>query len=166
VSDPLQDLTDVLTAQAEALRDLVPLLDAQQAALTRADTGAVASAVMEQAPILRRLMHLDRRRQTIAVAVAATVGAGPGPLSLSKLLARLPSPPRAITAVQRELKELLAAVDQRNRRNAFLLQRAMACIDGLMQTLSGPVLEPAPVYVATGQPAAPRTTARLLDRNA
>ena len=166
MSDPHQDLTDVLTAQAEALRGLVPLLDAQQAALTRADTGAVASAVMEQGPILRRLMHLDRRRQALAVAVAARVGAGPGPLSLSMLLARLPSAPRAIPAVQQELKELLAAVDHRNRRNAILLQRAMACVDGLMRTLSGAGPEPAPVYVATGQPAAPRTTPRLLDRSA
>lgn len=166
MSDPLQDLTDVLTAQGLGLRDLVPLLDAQQSALTRADTGAVASVVMEQAPILRRLMHLDRRRETIAVAVAATVGAGPGPLSLSRLLARLPSPPRAITALQTELKELLAAVDLRNRRNAFLLQRAMTCVDGLMRTLAGSVSEPAPAYVATGQPVAPRATARLVDRSA
>ena len=166
MSDPLQELTDVLTAQAAALRGLLPLLDAQQAALTRADTGAVATSVIEQAPILRRIMQLDRRRQALAVALAAHLGAGPGPLSLAALLARVPSPPRAITAVQSELRDLLAAVDLRNRRNAYLLQRAIACVDGLMRAVAGPGPEPAPVYAATGQPAAPRATPRLLDRSA
>jgi flagellar biosynthesis/type III secretory pathway chaperone len=166
VSDPLQDLTDVLTAQAATLRGLLPLLDAQQAALTRADAGAVATSVIEQAPILRRMMQLDQRRQALAVALAAHVGAGPGPLSLTALLARVPAPPRAITAVQSELRDLLTAVDRRNRRNAFLLQRATACVDGLLRTVAGAGTEPAPVYAATGHPAAPRATPRLLDRSA
>jgi flagellar biosynthesis/type III secretory pathway chaperone len=164
VSDPFRDLTEVLAEQAAELRGLVPLLDAQQTALTRADTAAVATLVSEQAPILRRLLQLDRRRQTLAVALAAHLGVGPGPLSLSALLARIPSPPRPVTALQQELRELLAVVDRRNRRNAFLLQRAMTYVGGLLRVVAGP--EPAPVYSATGQPAAPPATPRLLDRSA
>jgi flagellar biosynthesis/type III secretory pathway chaperone len=166
VSDSLQDLTDVLTAQAAELRGLVSLLDDQQAALTRADTAAVAALVSEQAPILRRLLQIDRRRQAVAMALARHLGIDPGPPSLTALLARIPSPPRAITALQAELRDLLVAVDRRNRRNAYLLQRAIACVDGLMRAVAGPPPEPAPVYAATGQPAAVPAAPRLLDRSA
>ena len=166
MSDPLQELTDVLVAQAAELRGLVPLLDHQQAALTRADRAAVTAAMVEQAPIIRRLLHLDRRRQTLALSLAERLGVAPGPLSLSVLLARLPSPPPALAAVRRELRDLLAAVDLRNRRNAFLLDRLVSYINGLMRVVAGPGPEPAPVYVASGQAAAPPATARLLDRSA
>ena len=166
MSDLFRDLTEVLTAQATELRGLVPLLEAQQAALTRADSAAVAASMAEQAPILRRLLRLDRRRQTVALTLAARLGASPGPVTLSSLLERVPAPPRTLTSLQTELRQLLAAVDVRNRRNAFLLQRAIGCIESLMRAVGGPAPEPAPVYAATGQPAAAPATARLLDRSA
>lgn len=164
MSDPFRDLTEVLTAQAAELRGLVPLLEAQQAALTRADSAAVAASMAQQAPILRRLLRLDRRRQTVVLTLAARLGASPGRVTLSSLLARVSAPPTALTSLQTELRELLAAVDVRNRRNAFLLKRAISCIESLMRAVGGP--GPAPVYAATGQPAPAPPTARLLDRSA
>lgn len=167
MSDLLGDLTDVLSAQAAELRVLVPLLDAQQGALTRADSAGVAAVMFRQEPVLRRLLKLDQRRQAVAAALAQHVGVGTARLSLSALLARMSSAPAALTTVREELRRLLEAVDVRNRRNAFLIQRAVACIEGLVRAVMAPAAEPSPVYVATGRPAGHRPAPpRLLDRSA
>lgn len=167
MSDLLGDLTDVLSAQAAELRVLVPLLDEQQVALTRADSTGVAAVMFRQEPVLRRLLKLDQRRQAVAAALAQHVGIGTARLSLSALLARTSAVPAALTPVREELRRLLEAVDVRNRRNAFLVQRAIACIEGLVRAVMAPPPEPAPVYVATGRPASHRPAPpRLLDKSA
>jgi flagellar biosynthesis/type III secretory pathway chaperone len=166
VSDLLDDLTDVLSAQAVELRTLVALLDEQQAALIRADSARVASVTFRQDPILRRLLRLDQRRQALAAALALRFGLGGARVPLSALLRHVPAPPAALTSLQAELRRLLAALDVRNQRNAFLLERAVACIDGLVRALMGPGMEPAPVYAATGHTAQRRPGPRLVDRSA
>jgi flagellar biosynthesis/type III secretory pathway chaperone len=166
VTGTLDDLTEVLSAQAAELRTLVPLLDAQQTALTGADTAQVAAVMLEQEPILRRLLRLDSRRQALATALASRFGLGAGRVSLSALLAHAPASPARLPAIQAELRALLQAVDLRSRRNTFLLERAVACIEGLVRTVMGPGAEPAPVYAATGQPVQRRVGPRLVDRSA
>jgi flagellar biosynthesis/type III secretory pathway chaperone len=166
VSDLLDDLTGVLSAQAAELRTLVPLLDEQQTALTRADSAQVATLMFRQEPILRRLLRLDQRRRTVAAALAARLGIDGAGLSLSALLSRAPAAPAALTTVQAELRHLLEAVDVRNRRNAFLLGRAVACLEGLVRAIVAPASETAPVYAATGRPAPRPAAPRLVDRSA
>ena len=148
----------------------MPLLDEQQAALTRADSAAVAEILVRQDPILRRFLRLDQRRQALATGLAQQAGLPASNVSLSALLARLPGAPAtlaALTTLRAELRQLLEAADVRNRRNAFLLQRASAMIEGLVRAVMAPAPEPAPVYVRSGQPArrAPAGP-RLLDRRA
>ena len=164
--DPLVDLTEVLTAQADELRTLVPLLDEQHHALTRADSAQVASIMFRQAPIMKRLLKLDQRRQALAIALAAQVGMATTRVSLSALLARLPAAPASLKSLQVELRQLLEGIAVRTHRNAFLLERTLACLEGLVRIVMAPVTEPTPVYVASGQPAARQTRPRLLDRNA
>ena len=166
MSDPLDDLTEVLSAQAAELRTLVPLLDEQQQALTRADSAGVASVMFRQAPIMKRLLRLDQRRHTLAIALGAQVGLATSRVSLSALLARLPAAPAALSSLQVELRQLLEAIAVRTRRNAFLLERAVACVEGLVRIVTAPAAEPAPVYAATGQTATRPAGPRLLDRNA
>jgi flagellar biosynthesis/type III secretory pathway chaperone len=165
-TDPLDDLTEVLAAQAAELRSLVPLLDEQQTALTRADSGRVAAMVFQQEPIVRRLLRLDQQRQALATSLAAGLGLGADRVSLSALLARVPAAPAALTTLRTEIRQLLEAVDVRTRRNAFLLERAVAVIQGLVRTVMAPAAEPAPVYVASGRPARPGAGPTLLDRSA
>jgi hypothetical protein len=148
----------------------MPLLDEQQAALTRADSAAVAEILVRQDPILRRFLRLDQQRQAVAAGLATQAGLPASNVALSALLAKLPGAPAtlaALTILRAELRHLLEAADVRNRRNAFLLQRAASIIEGLVRAVMAPAPEPAPVYVATGRPA-PRAGggARLLDRRA
>jgi flagellar biosynthesis/type III secretory pathway chaperone len=166
LKDPLDDLSEVLSAQAAELRPLVPLLDEQQNALTRADSAQVASVMFRQAPIMKRLLKLDQRRQALAITIAAQAGLPTTRVSLSALLARLPAAPAALSTLQVELRQLLESLGVRSRRNAFLLERVAAYIEGLVRIVTAPTAEPAPVYVATGQPAARSIAPRLLDRNA
>ena len=107
-ADPLDELTRVLTEQAEELRRLVPLLDEQQGALTRADSAQVASIMFRQAPIMKRLLQLDHRRQALAITLAARAGLSTHRVSLSALLARLPAPPAVLVTLQVELRQLVA----------------------------------------------------------
>jgi flagellar biosynthesis/type III secretory pathway chaperone len=165
-ADPFDELTQVLSAQAEELRRLVPLLDEQQRALTRADSAQVASLMFRQAPIMKRLLQLDQRRQALAIALAARAGLSTHRVSLSALLARLPAAPAVLATLQVELRQLVDGIAVRTRRNAFLLERAVAYIEGLVRIVMAPVTEPAPVYAATGQPAGRQTRPRVLDRNA
>ena len=165
-ADPLDELTRVLTEQAEELRRLVPLLDEQQGALTRADSAQVASVMFRQAPIMKRLLQLDQRRQALAITLAARAGLSTHRVSLSALLARLPAPPAVLLTLQVELRQLVDGIAVRTRRNAFLLDRAVAYIEGLVRIVMAPATEPAPVYAATGQPAGRQAGPRLLDRNA
>lgn len=166
MTSTLDDLTEVLSAQAAELRTLVPLLDAQQTALTQADSARVAAVLLEQEPILGRLLRLDSRRQALATALASRFGLGGGRVSLSALVAQAGAAPAGLPTVQAELQQLLQAVDVRSRRNAFLLERAVAYIEGLVRAVMGPGAEPAPVYAATGQPAVRRAGPRLVDRSA
>lgn len=135
MSAALDDLTGVLAAQADELRRLLPLLEAQQAAVTGADSGRVAALMSGQAPILRRLVRLDQRRQAAARSLAAELGV-PGRPTLSALADRL-TDEAPLRALQREVRTLLEAVDVRSRRNALLLDRAAACIEGLVRAVMG-----------------------------
>lgn len=166
MNDPLDDLTEVLSAQAAELRALVPLLDEQQTALTQADSTRVAAAMFEQEPIVRRMLRLDQRRQALAAHLATGLGLAADRVSLSALLARAPAAPASLTTLRTEIRQLLEAVDVRTRRNAFLLERAVSVIQGLVRAVMAPAAEPAPVYVATGRPARPGAGPARLDRSA
>ena len=166
MTDLLDDLTGVLTAEAVELRALVPLLDEQQAALTRADCGRVTAAMFGQEPILRRLLRLDQRRRVLVSALGARCGLDGARVSLSGLVERAPTVPAGLALVQADLRRLLEAVDVRNRRNAFLVARAATCIEGLVRAVMTPAVELAPAYVASGRVGRRRPPARLVDRSA
>lgn len=135
MSAALDELTGALAAQADELRRLLPLLEAQQAAVTGADGGRVAALMFGQAPILRRLVRLDQQRQVAASDLAAELGL-PGAPTLSAIAERLPDA-GALRALQHDVRLLLEAVDVRSRRTALLLDRAAECIEGLVRTVMG-----------------------------
>jgi flagellar biosynthesis/type III secretory pathway chaperone len=162
-------LKDTLSAQAGELRALMPLLDEQHDALTRADSAAVADVLVRQDPILRRFLRLDQKRQALATALATQAGLPAVDVALSALLGHLPGAPAtvaALTTLRAELRQLLEAAAARNRRNALVLDRATAIIAGLVRAVMAPPPEPAPVYVATGRPARRSADSRVLDRRA
>ena len=159
-------LVEVLSAQADELRALVPLLDEQQAALTRADSAAVAAVLVRQDPILRRFHRLEDKRRALVASLAARIGVPANGIVLSALVARIPDAPAVLATLRAELRSLLEAADVRNRRNAFLLSRLMASIEGLVRAVTAPAAELAPVYVASGRPARRGGGPRLVDRSA
>lgn len=166
MSELYEELTGVLAAEADELRELALLLDAQEGALTSADAGRVAAVMFRQAPVLRRLLRLDQRRQALVGTIADALGVEGRNLSLTALLARVPSAPAALRSLHPELRGLLEVIDVRNRRNAFLIERAVACIEGLVREVMAPSTEPAPVYAASGRQPGRPGRAQLVDRSA
>ena len=162
----VEELTSVLTAQRDALRSLVALLEEQESAVTRADAPAVTELMMRQDPVLRGLLRLEQRRRTLMQDLAIDLDLDPNRPSLTALLERLPSASASLTALGTEMRRLLTALDVRNRRNALLLDRAVACLEGLVRAIMSVGVEPAPVYAATGRPARQGVPSRLVDRNA
>jgi flagellar biosynthesis/type III secretory pathway chaperone len=162
----VEELTTVLAAQRDGLRTLVSLLEEQEAALTRADAPGVSALMIRQDPVLRGLLRLEQRRQGLLKALAPDLGLDPERPLLSALAARVPAASAALTALGTELRRLLETLDVRNRRNAVMLERAVACIEGLVRAVMSVGHEPSPVYAASGRPARPGPPARLVDRSA
>ena len=162
----IEELTTVLTAQRDALRTLVALLEEQESAITRADAPGVSGLMMQQDPVLRSLLRLEQRRRTLMQELATDLGLDARRPSLAALLARLPSASAALAALGTEMRRLLAVLDTRNRRNALLLDRAVACLEGLVRAVMSVGAEPSPVYAASGRPVRRGTPSRLVDRNA
>ncbi len=165
MTDVLDELTSVLAAQAAELRELVPLLGEQQAALMRADTAAVGALMTRQEPLLARLMKLEQRRRAVVTALAARLGIEPARVTVSALIALVPGAATVLEALRGEMRRLLAALDTLNRRNAFMIDRAVTCMEGLVRAVLTAGAEPAPAYVATGRHAGRPSSARLLDRS-
>ena len=162
----VDDLAEVLIAQTGELRALLPLLDEQQAALVRSDSAGVAALMSRQESLLARLMKLEHRRRTAVAALAVQLGIEPRHVTISALLALIPRAASVLTTLRDELRRLLAALDTMNRRNAFLIERAIAYADGLVRAILTASAEPMPLYVATGRTTGTTPSARLLDRRA
>ncbi len=167
MSDLVDDLAEVLSAQTTELRALLPLLDEQQAALLRADSRQVAELLGRQEALIARLLKLEKRRRAAVVALAAQLGLEPRHVTISALLALVPRAATVLGALRDELRRLVTTLDRLSRRNAFLLDRVMTYVDGLVRTLMAGAAEPLPLYVASGRTTGlPPTAARLVDRRA
>ena len=82
------------------------------------------------------------------------------------MLALIPRATSVLTSLRDELRRLITALDRMNRHNAFLLDRAITYVEGLVRALVSATAEPLPLYVATGRTAGTMPSARLLDRRA
>jgi hypothetical protein len=116
--------------------------------------------------VLRTLLRLEQRRRALMQALSTELGLDPERPSLSALLTRLPSASAALTALGTEMRRLLEALAVRNRHNALLLDRAVACLEGLVRAVMSAGAPPSPVYAASGRPARRGTPSRIMDRSA
>lgn len=163
----LEDLTATLAAEADELRALLPLLEAQHAALLRADAPAVLDLVRQQGTITRRLLRLDEGRRALVDRLGSELGLGGEPITLSRIVRLRSGPTRALAAVGAELKTLLGRLSSLNARNAFLVERSVGYLQQLVnQVVAALAVIPAPTYAATGRAAAGTPAVRLVDRRA
>ena len=161
----MNELTTVLEAEARELRRLGPLLEAQEAALKHADTGALASTLRDQEVVLRALALLECERRTHVARLAETLGESPEALTLSRLLAHVPDAPAALRALRRDLAELLERLRAIAARNRFLIDRSLVYLERLLSCLgSSLALGPAQTYAASGRAPAVMPRLRLVDR--
>jgi flagellar biosynthesis/type III secretory pathway chaperone len=161
------ELVTVLAAEIGALRRLLPVLEAAEAALARADVPATARLLEQQEPALRTLMRLERDRCALLDRLASGLGTDAETLTLSRLLRLLPRPPAGLAALGAELRGLLERLLTLQGRNRFLVARALEYFEQLSGRLvSALALAPAPTYVASGQPGPSVLRRQLVDREA
>ena len=162
----VDELTSVLTAQRDALRNLNSLLEEQEAALNRTDARAVGDLLLRQDPVLRGLLRLEQRRRTLMQDLASELGFDRERPSLTALLERVPSASAMLTTLGAEMRRLLETLDLRNRHNAVMLDRAVSCLEGVVRAVVGASAEPSPVYAASGRTERRGEPSRIVDRSA
>jgi flagellar biosynthesis/type III secretory pathway chaperone len=163
----LDDLADILTAEAAELRRLLPVVEDAQQALLRADAPGLAACLERQEAPLRNLARLEIRRRALLDGAARMLGHDRDALTLSRLLAFAPRSPARLTRLREELAPLLDRLGALTRTNAFLVERSLGYVERLLgQVFALMGTTPAPTYAATGRAAPPAPGVGLVDREA
>jgi flagellar biosynthesis/type III secretory pathway chaperone len=165
MTDPLDELLAILSAEAATYRTLLPLIEEEEQALRRADIQGLAELRGRREDILQRLTELERGRRVAMGRLAARLGVDAGTLTLSRLIELVPRPAAGLAAVRDELRLLLAGLLARNGRNRFLAERTLDCLHGLFGKLAAAVSAPA-VYAGSGRTGPAGLDLQLLDRRA
>ena len=165
MTSALDDLVGILGEQAQHLRRLLPLLERQERALLAADARAVLELTESQAFVTAELRVLEGKRRALAARLTAELGLPRETLTISALLAQIPSAPSELTRVRAELRDVGARVVTLTRRNAFVLERSIGYVSDLLRAVVD-AAAPLPTYAASGL--AERGTAALgvVDRQA
>ena len=147
----VDELVGVLAAEAERLRRLLPLLEEQERALQGADAQAAMDLAERQARLAGELRALEQTRRAVVARLAAEVSLPPGQLTLSTLVGRLPRAPIDLTRLRGELQELGRRVTLLTQRNAFLLERSIGYVRGLLWAIVSVASPDTATYGASGR---------------
>jgi hypothetical protein len=163
----LDELIDVLVAEAQECRRLLPLLEDQERALLGADASALAALLSRQEPGARRLVELERGRQELVRRLHGMLDLGDEPLTVSRLIALFPEPRQRLARLRAELRGVLGEIGRLTARNGFLVERSLGYLERLFnQLMSAAAQAAAPTYAATGRTGRPVPALSFLDRSA
>lgn len=165
MTEPLDDLLAILSAEAATYRTLLPLLEDEERDLRRAHIPGLAELRGRREDMLQRLTDLERGRRAALGRLAGRFGVDAGTLTLSRLIELIPRPPAGLAAVRDELRLLLTPLLARNGRNRFIAERTLECLRGLFGELAAAVSAPA-VYAGSGRSDPSGRDLLLLDRRA
>jgi flagellar biosynthesis/type III secretory pathway chaperone len=160
----LDDLLATLTAEADHLRRLHPLLEEERAALLAFDARGVAKVTGEKEVVLSELKRLDAARLVCVRRLAAALGVPVETLTLSAV-ARLTGASERFQALGQALRADLVKVTAVNDRNRSLAEHSLHHVRALLDTIRASLQE-APTYGARGRQAESATARPVLNRTA
>src|SRR6185503_5016796 len=135
----LQQVIEALRNELQQYGEMLALLEAQQEAVARRDSGSVLSsipAVEAQSSAIQEARHAREAHQR---QLAWAVGR-PENITFQELLPLLPDEYRPLlSALVQEINQLLGRVRQFAERNHAQLQRSLELMEKFVVTLSGPV---------------------------
>ena len=161
----LENLADILAEEAACVRRLLPVLEEQERVILRADTAALVDLVGRQQALVATLGELECTRRAAVGRLARHLDVQRERLTFSALRACVREMPERLAAVRDELREALAALATRNRRNGFLLDRSLGHVERLFAQLL-PMAAPVPMYAASGRATHASPALARLDRQA
>jgi flagellar biosynthesis/type III secretory pathway chaperone len=159
-----EDLGAVLAEELRNFRQLLGLLQREQAALKAAVAADVLAILREQEGALARIRSLEQQRSRLLTALAAPLGLPAAALTMSRLREAIPGAAAVLTSVSNELRTLLEEVKVVNERNGVLASRGLGFMDRLISHLTAALSpERAPAYGAQGRTATGDASLGLVD---
>jgi flagellar biosynthesis/type III secretory pathway chaperone len=146
-----QDLTLLLSQEALEYRKFLELLTAEEAAVLQGKTETVQELTKQKETLALELKVLEEARTTLMGRLGMLFGQPSESLTLSVLIDIGPEQYRpALIELRQELQDSMAKLNEVNRRNGFLLERALAHIRGALSLITTLVTQP-PTYEPTGR---------------
>lgn len=146
-----QDLTLLLSQEALEYRKFLELLTAEEAAVLQGKTETVQEITKQKETLALELKVLEEARATLMGRLGVLFGQSSESLTLGVLIELGPEQYRpALLELRRELQDSMTKLNEVNRRNGFLLERALAHIRGALSLITTLVTQP-PTYEPTGR---------------
>jgi flagellar biosynthesis/type III secretory pathway chaperone len=159
-----QALEACLGAQEAIYEAMLGLAAREEVAIVAGDVATLTTLVEEQEHLIEHLHALETERMTALTAIASAAEVDAADLTLSEIVARLPSEAAAaLTETGVQLRGRAMALGEANERNAQLLRSSRALVDRWIQYLR--MLLSGSLYNASGT-AALGDGRRRLDRSA
>ena len=161
----MDELLEILGAEASEYRQLLPLVEEEERVLVSADVPGLLEVSARREAAIARLGSLERKRRAVLARLAAALGVDPKALTVSRLRELAPAHARALSELGDELRALLGPMLARHGRNRFVAEHTLGCLRGLLAGIAL-ALVPAPAYTRGGQSTLAVEGLSLLDRRA
>lgn len=151
MNELLQDLITLLSQESSEYKKLLDFLAAEESAVLQGKTETVQAITKQKETLALELRVLEEARAALMGRLAALFEEPVESLTLTRLVEEAPveyAP--ALKALQSELSDLMTRLSEANRRNGFLLERALAHIRGALSLLTTLVTQP-PTYEPSGR---------------
>lgn len=124
-----EELTEILQSLTAEHETLLALAKEHRAAISRADAGAMQTALEKQNETLARVRALELRRQACARSIS-----GPKPITVSAIAARLADPARSrLAAAAERLREVLNTLHREHAAIREAAETLSSHMEGLMR---------------------------------
>ena len=151
MNELLEDLITLLSQESSEYKKLLDLLAAEESAVLQGKTETVQAITKQKETLALELRVLEEARATLMGRLAALFDEPVELLTLARLAEEAPvEHAPALKALQSELSELMGRLSEANRRNGFLLERALALLTTLVT--QPPTYEPSGRLHGIGTP--------------
>jgi hypothetical protein len=150
MKSPLADLESILQQLIIEHRQLLLLLESQQAAMKKLNTPMLEDMAAKQEQIRLKIASLETRRRTMVAQLCLSLKIQ-GPPTMAKLAEHFPSDKKRLLDLRDKLKMLVAAISSRATVSGRLAGAVLGHLNTVVRLLSGAV-EQAGLYTKHGVP--------------
>jgi hypothetical protein len=135
----LEPVIEALRNELQQYGEMLALLEAQQVAVSRRESGSVLTSIPEIEAQSSAIQDARRTRETHQRQLAWALGQPDGVVAFQELLPLLPGEYRPlISALVQEINQLLGRVRQFAEQNHSQLRRSLELMDRFLVTFSAP----------------------------